>query len=86
MTKIEQWKADLETKRRRLDLYYKQEEKMLTGGVQSYGVGSRNAARYQTELSEIRSAIAKLEEEIKELEGLLNGTKSRKVVGIIPRF
>lgn len=86
MTKIEQWKADLEIKRRRLDLYYKQEEKMLTGGVQSYGVGTRNLARYNMDLDKIRSAITKLEEEIKELEGLLNGTKSRKVVGIIPRF
>ena len=37
-------------------------------------------------LSEIRAAIQKLEEEIKELEGLISGTRSRNCVAIIPRF
>ena len=35
----------------RLELYYKREEEMLSGGVQSYGIGTRNATRYQTALS-----------------------------------
>ena len=86
MTKIEHWKAELENKKRRLELYYRQEEKMLTDGVQSYGMGSRNLTRYNTDLSQIRAAIEKLEGEIKELEGLISGTKSRKVVSVIPRF
>ena len=30
----------------RLELYYKREEEMLSGGVQSYGIGTRNATRY----------------------------------------
>ena len=41
---------EIETKRRRLELYYKREEEMLAGGVQSYGIGSRNLARYSTDL------------------------------------
>lgn len=86
MTKITEWRAELDRKQTRLTLYYKQEEKMLTDGVQSYGVGSRNIARYNADLGDIRSAIDKLESEIKELEGLISGTKSRKVVSIIPRF
>ena len=86
MTKIERYKAEIERKQTRLDLYYKQEEKMLTGGVQSYGIGSRNLARYNTDLAQIRSTIEKLEAEIEELEGLISGNKSRKVVSVIPRF
>ena len=86
MTKIENWKGELEIKKNRLALYYKQEEKMLTDGVQSYGIGSRNLTRYNTDLTQIRTAIEKLEGEIKELEGLISGTKSRKAVGVIPRF
>ena len=86
MTKITKYKAELEIKQRRLDLYYKQEEKMLTDGVQSYGLGSRSLTRYNADLADIRSAIEKLEEEIEELEGLVSGTKSRKVRSVIPRF
>ena len=86
MTKKERYKAELERKRARLDLYLAQEEKMLTGGVQSYGIGSRNLARYNTDLGQIRSTIEKLESEIKELEGLITGIKSRKVMSVIPRF
>lgn len=86
MSKIEQYKAELENKKRRLDLYYAQEEKMLTGGVQSYGLGSRNVAKYNTDLAQIRTAIKELEAEIEELEGLISGKKSRRCVGVVPRF
>ena len=86
MSNKEKYRAELEIKQTRLNLYYKQEEKMLTDGVQSYGVGSRSLTRYNTDLAQIRDAINKLEEEIEELEGLLSGNKSRKCVGIIPRF
>ena len=33
-----------------------------------------------------KATIKELEGEIKELEGLISGTKSRKVVSVIPRF
>lgn len=86
MNKKEKYQAELERKKTRLDLYYDQEEKMLTGGVQSYGVGSRNLTRYNTDLAQIREAINKLEKEIEELEGLISGNKSRQVKGVIFRF
>lgn len=86
MSKTEKYKAELEIKQTRLNLYYSQEEKMLTGGVQSYGVGSRNLARYNTDLAQIREAIKELEAEIEELEGLISGTKSRRCKGVVLRF
>jgi hypothetical protein len=82
----EKLEAELVKKQERLDLYYKREEKMLTDGVQSYGVGSRSLTRYNTDLAQVRDAINKLEEEIEELEGLISGNKSRKCRVIIPRF
>ena len=59
---------------------------MLTDSAQSCSLGSRSKTNYNMSLSEIRTAIQKLEEEIEELEGLLSGSKSRKCVAIIPRF
>lgn len=67
--------------RKRLELYYKREEEMLNGGVQSYGLGTRSATRYQTDLSIIRNAIKELEEEIASLES----KSQRRAVGVIPR-
>lgn len=75
----------LANKRARLDLYLKREKEMLDGGVQSYGIGSRNLARYNTDLAQIRAAIKELEDEIANLEGILNGRKPRKAVGVVPR-
>ena len=77
--------AELTVKRNRLELYLKREAEMLDGGVQSYGIGSRNLARYNTDLSAIRAAIKELEKEIADLEGELSGQRSRKAVGVVPR-
>ena len=65
----------------RLELYYKREEEMLSGGVQSYGIGTRNATRYQTDLSAIRKAIKEMEDEIASLEN----KSQRRAVGVVPR-
>lgn len=54
---------------------------MLNGGVQSYGLGTRSATRYQTDLATIRKAIKELEEEIASLES----KSQRRAVGVIPR-
>lgn len=77
--------SELAVKRRRLELYLKREAEMLDGGVQSYGIGSRNLARYNTDLSAIRAAIKELEGDIETLEGALCGQKPRKAVGVVPR-
>jgi hypothetical protein len=65
----------------RLTLYKAREKEMLTGGVQSYGVGSRSATRYNTDLSQIRAAIKEIEEQISALES----KNPRKAIGVIPR-
>lgn len=66
---------------KRLEFYYKREEEMLNGGVQSYGIGTRSATRYQTDLSAIRNAIKEIEDEIISLEY----RAQRRAVGVIPR-
>lgn len=76
---------ELSGKRERLALYLKREAEMLSGGVQSYGIGSRNLSRYNTDLAAIRAAIKELEKEIADLEGEINGRRPRKAVGVVPR-
>lgn len=76
---------ELAEKKERLKLYIEREKVMLTGGVQSYGIGSRNLARYNTDLSQIRAAIKELQDEIEEIEGVLAGDAKRKRVGLVFR-
>lgn len=78
-------KKKLETARKRLNAYYERELEMLSpAGVSSYGIGTKNIQRYNTELSEVRRAIKELEQKADELGGMLSGEKPRRVVGIIP--
>lgn len=84
-TKRARLDAELTEKRERLALYLGQEKTMLTGGVQSYGIGSRNRARYNTDLAQIRAAIKELGDEIKELEAKLEGGSARKRVALVFR-
>lgn len=86
VTMIKKWTEERDKKKERLELYYKMEEKMLTGSPQAYSLGSRSKTNYSMTPDQLRSAIEKLEKEIDELDGLISGTKSRKVVSIIPRF
>ena len=83
--KKERLKQELTEKRERRQLYLERERVMLTGGVQSYGIGSRNLARYNTDLAQIRAAIKELTDEIDELEALLEGQSIRKRVGLVFR-
>ncbi len=76
----------IKNKKIRLEAYQKRELLMLSPeGVQSYGIGSRNVARYNTDLATVRNAIKELEAEIEELNNSLNGVRPRKAFGIIPR-
>ena len=75
----------IEIKKQRLELYYKREAEMLDRGVQSYGMGTRNLARYNTDLNASQEEIRTLENEIENLEGMLNGKSRRKAVGVIIR-
>ena len=75
----------IEIKKQRLELYYKREAEMLDRGVQSYGMGTRNLARYNTDLNSIQEEIRTLENEIENLGGMLNGKSRRKAVGVVIR-
>lgn len=77
--------ADLTSAKSRLTLYLNREVEMLSGGVQSYGVGSKNLTRYNTDLSIIRDAIKQLKQEIIELNSELVGGKPRRAIGVVPR-
>lgn len=77
--------TQLADKRNRLELYKAQEIKMLTGGVQSYSLGTRSVSRYTTELANVQNAIKQLETEIAELDALLCGGSRRRAVGAVPR-
>ena len=61
----EQIEYQLSIKRNRLDLYLKREAEMLDGGVQSYGIGSRNLARYNPDMDAIERRLQGLEEKPK---------------------
>ena len=78
-------KEKIEEKKARRSAYLDREAEMLTGGVQSYGIGSRNLTRYQTDLSNIRAAIKELEKEIEQLENQLSGRACRRAIGVVPR-
>ena len=77
--------GEIAEKKERRKFYLEREKTMLTGGAQSYGIGSRNLTRYTTELSQIRAAIKELDAEIKELEAKLDNQPSRKRVGLVFR-
>lgn len=62
----------LERTRRRLELYYKAEEAILTG--QEYTIGSKKLRR--ADLSDVQAMISKLEKDVKALN---SGGKNRAV-------
>lgn len=70
--------AVLEIKKKRLNLYYEAEEKVLNS--QSYTLGSKTLTR--ADLTSIQSMIKKLEGEIASLEQY--GTMKRRSVRIVP--
>lgn len=84
-TKKQRLEAQLQEKKERRKLYIERERVMLTGGVQSYGIGTRNLSRYNTDLSQIRSVIKELDAEIEELENLLSEEPARKRVSLVYR-
>ena len=80
----EQITAAIAIKQTRLAEYMEQEHKMLTDGVQSYGLGTRNIQRYSMTLPQVREAIEKLEKEISGLNKNLSGNGSRAARGVVP--
>lgn len=66
-----------------LEKAYEAYEKLLSGEVQSYTIGSRSLTKF--DLETLQDTIAKWEKEVGELEAQLAGYKKRKSVGVIPR-
>lgn len=85
MRNREQIKAEIERTQNRLELYYKQEEKMLSDAAQSYSIGSRSVQRYNTSLSAVQSKIKELEKKLSELKSELAGKGARRAVSVVPR-
>lgn len=56
---------------------------LLSGGVKSYTIGSRNLTKF--DIPQLEESISKLEKEVDQLEKVLCGGKPRKAVGVIPR-
>ena len=81
----EQIEYQLSIKRNRLELYLKREAEMLDGGVQSYGIGSRNLARYHHDLGFIRASLKHRGADIQAPQAALNRAKPRKTLGVGPR-
>ncbi|MFR7893417.1 MAG: hypothetical protein ACLU38_04365 [Dysosmobacter sp.] len=82
----EQIEYQLSIKRNRLELYLKREAEMLDGGVQSYGIGSRNLAATTPTSDPSGPPSKQLEADIEALEAALNAARSReKLWGVAPR-
>lgn len=56
---------------------------LLSGGVKSYAIGSRNLTKF--DIPQLEESISKLEKEVDQLEKVLCGGKPRKAVGVVPR-
>ena len=79
----EKIQKQIEQTQERLTLYIEQEKKILNGGVQAYGVGSRSLTRYNTDLSAVRAAIDELQAKLDELEVLAAGGNRRHAVRVV---
>lgn len=56
---------------------------LLSGGTQSYTIGSRSLTKL--DLPKLEETIDKLEKDIDTIEAQLRGGGRRKAVGIVPR-
>ena len=76
-------KMRLEQRKAMLEECYKAYSALLSGGVKSYAIGSRNLTRF--DIDELWDMIKTLESEVDQLESQLAGGGRRKAVGVIPR-
>ena len=56
---------------------------LVKGGVKSYRIHNRELTRF--DLPNLMDEIRKMEDEIDELEAQLNGGRTRKAFGVLPR-
>lgn len=82
MDKVE-LRARLEFRQKALSKLRKAYLALLDGGVKSYTIDDRQLTRF--DLGTLKDEIEEAEQKIDELTALLNGQRSRKAFGIIPR-
>ena len=83
--RAEKLQAELAEKRARLALYIAQEQKILSDGVQAYGLGTRSITRFQTALNDVVRMIESLKSKIAALEfAMEHGGARRKIRTIVP--
>lgn len=73
----------IEFKRQALEQARKAYTALLSGGVKSYAVGSRNMTKL--DLPQLEKTISTLEKEIDGLEEQLRGGRARKAMAVVPR-
>lgn len=56
---------------------------LLSGGVKSYAIGSKNVTKL--DLPQLEQTIAKLEKEVDLIEQEEAGGKRRRAMGVVPR-
>lgn len=83
MASINTLKLRLESKKAQLEAANNAYSALLTGGVKSYAIGSRNLTKL--DLPQLENTISKLEKEIDYLEIEIIGGKRRKAVGVVLR-
>lgn len=76
-------KIRLDKRKDFLEKAYEAYEKLLSGQVKSYAIGSRNLTKF--DLPQLEDTIARLEKEIDELEAQISGGGRRKSVAVVPR-
>lgn len=76
-------RARLEFRKEALKALRKAYLALVNGGVKSYMIDDRQLTRL--DLSAIKREIEAAEAEVDELENLLNGQRSRRAFGVLPR-
>lgn len=80
--RTERIEKKLAFRERVLDKLYEAYEAIASGRVKSYMIDDRQLTNHN--LDDLSEEIRKVEEEIEELEGQLDGGGRRKAVGVIP--
>lgn len=83
MASKQEWQKRLEFRREALEQARKAYIALLSGGVKSYAIGSRNLTKF--DIPQLEQSISKLEKEVDQLEKVLCGGKPRKAAGVVPR-
>ncbi|MCF8017829.1 MAG: hypothetical protein K9L62_00390 [Vallitaleaceae bacterium] len=76
IARLEFWKSALQKKR---SAYLA----LIDGGVKSYTIDDRSLTRF--DLDTLSKEIKEAERKVDELTAMVNGRKSRKAFGIVPR-